>query len=257
MEDERISWITHNSYIQSVVGLLRKTLHNAYSAIVEVIQCNPVQNCIKNGYYIPTIHASLYYMTGDAFVSTSLAMKLYPANYFYWFGEYYDFRIPKKYNWVKQFVRFTDTGYMASYIYILYPDFLPVTYNVHFLITFGYWFGKQTCKMDMDLYPISGLNKNFVIAWSDVNHGIHWVLLTYKIISSDMCSEHFTLEHLKWSYYWLYAWFFAIYLPWRIMTGDCVYEIFASDTPWSKKIAFVGIMHLLIALGNTTGYLLR
>jgi hypothetical protein len=109
----------------------------------------------------------------------------------------------------------------------------------------------------MDLYPISGLNKNFVIAWSDVNHGIHWVLLTYKIISSDMCSEHFTLEHLKWSYYWLYAWFFAIYLPWRIMTGDCVYGIFASDTPWSKKIAFVGIMHLLIALGNTTGYLLR
>lgn len=257
MEDERISWIINNSYIQSAVVLLRKTLYKSYCAIVEVIQSNPVQNCIKNGYYIPPIHAALYYITGDAFVSTSLAMKIYPANYFYWFGEYYDFRIPKSYNWAKQFVRFTDTGYLASYIYILYPDFLPVAYNVHFLITFGYWIGKLTCRMDMDLKPIEGLNKNFEKAWSDLNHGIHLILLTDKIISSDMCSEHFTLEHLKWSYYWMYTWFFTIYLPWRLTTGDCVYGIFSSDTPWSKKIAFVAIMNGLLALGNAIGYLLR
>lgn len=256
MKDERVSWITHNSYIQSVVGLFRNTLYKAYSAIVEVIQCKPVQNYMKNGYYIPAVHVAFYYITGDAVVSTTAAMKMYPANYFYWFGEYYDFRIPKSYNWVKQFVRFTDTGYLASVIYIVNPDFLPIAFNVHFLITFGYWIGKQTCKMDMDLKPLPGLNKVFEIAWSDVNHGIHLMFLTYRIITSDICTEHFTLEHLKWSYYWMYTWFFAIYLPWRITTGDCVYGIFSSDTPISKKIIFVGMMHGLIALGNTTGYLL-
>ena len=117
MEDERVSWIMHNSYIHTIVNWMRNTLYNAYYTIVEISSHTPLQNCLKNGYYIPAIHAALYYVTGDAVISTAVAMKMYPANYFYWFGEQYDFRIPKRYNWIKQFTRFTDTGHFVSFLY--------------------------------------------------------------------------------------------------------------------------------------------
>jgi hypothetical protein len=257
MGDERVSWIMHNSYIHAIGNWMRNTLYNAYYTIVEISSNQSVQSYIKNGYYIPAIHAALYYVTGDAVISTTVAMKLYPANYFYWFGEYYDFRIPKKYNWIKQFVRFTDTGYLASYIYIVYPEFFPITYNIQYTLTLGFWIGKLIFKMDIYLNPIPGLNKNFETAWSNVNHGIHLALLTYRMLTDDVCHDHFTIQDLTWTYYWMYTWFFVIYMPWRLITGDCVYGVFSSDTPWSKKIIFVCLMHGIIALGNATGYLLR
>lgn len=256
MEDKRVSWTMYNLYIDVVRNWIGNTLYKSYFTLLEISSSDTAQTYLKNGYYIPVIHVGLYYVTGDAFVSTSVAMKIYPANYFYWFGEYYDFRIPKRYNWVKQFVRFTDTGYLASYIYIIYPEFFPIAYNVQYIITFGYWIGKIICGLEMAFKPLPGLNKQFEIAWSNINHGIHLLLLTYKMLTDDVCYDHFTMQHLKWSYYWMYIWFFAIYLPWRITTGDCVYGIFSSDTPISKKIIFVCLMHGLIALGNTTGYLL-
>lgn len=260
MEDERAAWIMNNYYVGTIcnwIGILNNGCRKLYDKVLDISRYEKVRTCIKNGYYIPVVHVAFYYITGDAVISTTAAMKLYPANYYYWFGEHYDFQIPKSYNWVKQFVRFTDTGYLASFIYIINPDFFPITYNIQYIITFGYWIGKLNYTMDMDLKPIEGLNKNFEIAWSNVNHGIHLALLTYRMVSADICYyDHFTLEHLKWSYYWMYTWFFVIYLPWRITTGDCVYGIFSSDTPWSKKIIFVCLMHVIIALGNATGYLL-
>jgi hypothetical protein len=258
MEDERVSWIMHNSYIHTIVNWMRNSLYNAYYTIVEISSHAPLQNCLKNGYYIPAIHAALYYVTGDAVISTAVAMKMYPANYFYWFGEQYDFRIPKRYNWIKQFVRFTDTGYLACYIYIINPDFFPINYNIQYSITFGYWIGKLSgISPHIDLLEDPDLNRTFELSWANANHGIHLVLLTYRMLTDDVCYDHFTLQHLTWTYYWAYIWFIAIYLPWRIITGDCVYGVFSSDTPWSKKIMFVCLMHGIVALGNATGYLLR
>ena len=258
MKDERATWIMNNYYIHTICNWMRNTLYNAYYTIVEISSSEPVQNCIKNGYYIPAVHAAFYYITGDAVVSTTAAMKMYPANYYYWFGEYYDFRIPKSYNWIKQFVRFTDTGYLASFIYIVYPDFFPINYNIQYVITFGYWIGKMSeLSPHIDLVDDPELNRTFELSWSNVNHGIHLVLLTYRMVTEDVCYDHFTIQHLKWSYYWVYIWFFTIYLPWRIITGDCVYGVLSSDTPISKKIGFIILMHVIVAIGNTTGYLLR
>lgn len=212
----------------------------------------------KNGYYIPPIHAFLYYMTGDIFLSTAIAMKIYPANYFYWFGENYEYFSNRRYNWIKQFVRLTDTGYLASFIYILYPQFLPIAYNVHFVITTGYWLGKISFNMNhIDLLDLPDLNRSFELTWSNFNHGLPLVLLTYRLITSDICYEQFTLEHLKWSYYWMYTWLFVIYLPWRLTTGDCVYGILSYETPLKKKILFITLIHGLVILGNSIGWLLR
>jgi hypothetical protein len=217
------------------------------------IMNHQLQYAIKNGYYIPPIHACLYAITGDAFLSTTIAMKIYPANYFYWFGEYYDFNIPKKYNWVKQFVRFTDTGYLASILYIVRPEFLPITYNVHFVITFGYWLGKLSFNLQHNLLELPDLNKTFELTWAGFNHGLSFAILNYRMLTDDMCYEYFTFQDMKWSYYWMYIWFFAIYLPWRFTTGDCVYSIFATETSWKKKGLFLGIMHIMVALGNSIG----
>jgi len=221
------------------------------------ISCT-IRNWIKNGYYIPPLHAVLYYITGSAFTSSAIAMKIYPANYFYWFGQYYDFQIPKKYNWIKQFVRFTDTGYLASYIYLYDPAFFPIAYNVHYTITMGYWIGKIGFDMqNIDLLDFPDLNRKFELTWTSFNHGLILALLTYETMSSNMCYGQFSWSDLQWSYYWMYAWFFAIYLPWRFTTGDCVYGILSNDVSLQTKIAFILVIHGVMGLGNITGYLIR
>lgn len=216
-----------------------------------------IENWCKNGYYIPLIHVAIYTMTYDIFFSTAISMKLYPTNYFYWFGEHYTYFSNNRYNWIKQFVRFTDTGYLASFIYIIYPEFLPIAYNVHFVITSGYWLGKIFFDMDhIDLLDLPDLNRSFELTWSNFNHGLPFVLLTYRLVMNDICYEYFTLEHLKWSYYWMYTWLLGIYLPWRLITGDCVYGILSYETPWKKKIFWFIFIHCLVLLGNYIGWLL-
>ena len=212
--------------------------------------------CIQNGFYIPFLNVFLYLMTNNAFLSSAVALKLYSTNYYYWFGEHYDY-MPKKLNWIKQFVRFTDSGHIASFIYVLYPDFLPIAYNIHFTITFGYWLGKLSFdSMDKDVIFLPELHSPFQKLWSAMNHSVPLLLLTHKLIIKDVCYHYFTWEDLKWSYYWLYVWFFCVYLTWRIATGDCVYRVLAYETPMKKKLVFIFLINGILFLGNTTGYLL-
>jgi hypothetical protein len=76
------------------------------------------------------------------------------------------------------------------------------------------------------------------------------------LILKDVCYDYFTWEDLKWSYYWLYIWFFCVYFTWRFATGDCVYRILAYETPMKKKLVFIFMINGILFLGNTTGYLL-
>jgi hypothetical protein len=216
---------------------------------------------IRNGLYIPFLHIYIYYITNNLFLSTIIALKIYSANYFYWFSHYYKYKnIPKKLYFLKQFVRFTDTGHIVSFIYFLNPKFYPIAYNIHFIITFGYWIGKLCFKIeDKDDLNISENIKIFENVWSYSNHLIPLILLVRELwIKPELCNYNiFIFKDLYFSYLWLYTWYYCIYTPWNLITKDYVYNVFSPKTPIKYKIYTILFMHILILISNKTGKVLQ
>lgn len=207
---------------------------------------------LRNGYYIPAIHALLYIITDDLFLSTMIAMKLYPANYFYWFSDQYHF-LPKN-NWVKQFIRFTDTGHLISLLYYLNPDFLPMAFNIHFIITFGYWGGKLAFQLnDCDQMKHPLLNPYFENYWVGLVHGLPLVLLANRLVHHPVCMSY-SMNELWWTYSWMWCWFTCIYIPWRLYTKDPVYSVLENIYEWKKMAGFIFFIKFVVLLGHITGF---
>jgi len=215
---------------------------------------------IKNALYFPVIQFFIYNVSNDFFLSNIIIQKLYVSNYYYHFAYLYNY-IPQKYVWMKQFIRFTDTGHIASFLYYFYPEFLPIAHNVHFVITFGYWISKLLFHMS-DLDDIA--DKEYITwfgnLWTYGNHGLIYLLLLYQITTkqyynaSSQYHNYFTYNDLLYTYMWLYMWFICIYLPWRYYTKDAVYSILSNKSSIKHKISIVIIMHLFIYIANTFGY---
>jgi len=215
---------------------------------------NTIKYAVKNGYYIPILHAGIYMITNDHFLSTIIALKAYPANYFYWFCDHYSY-LPK-HNWVKQFIRFTDSGHIVSFLYYFYPQYLPLAFNVHYVITFAYWGGKIALKMsNTDKLIIPEIDPVFEKTWSGMIHGVPLILLTHRILNQTECIP-FDYDSLSMTYGWSYFWMFGIYIPWRLYTGDCLYDILSHTTPWKKIAGFFAFIHFLVLTSNFTGYLM-
>jgi len=208
---------------------------------------------IKNGYYIPLLYPLIHAFTGDAFLATIVTLKAFPINYWYWYADYYDFW--EGYNWVKQFVRLTDSGHLVSFLYWISPDYLPLAFTIHFVITTGYWGGRIVFNMkDCDQLHIPDLDPLFDKAWTVANHAVPLILLTYHIRTNETCFP-FTYRELENAYIWMYTWLLCIYLPWRLITGDIVYEFLSFTKPKKNFLLFLA-MHVLVLLGHSFGYLL-
>jgi len=214
---------------------------------------------IKNGFYIPFSYLLLLLLTQNFFLSTIIAVKLYPANHWYWFSDSYSYgNIPKQYNWVKQFVRMTDTGHLVSLLYLMDRSYLPLAHNVHFFITAGYWTGRIIGSQDQDQLlekPDSGIIRWHETAWSSFCHGLPYLLFLRELVLSKQCYV-FGWHNLWVSYRWNYLWLFMVYLPWRLYTGDIIYSIFHINEDRQKQIKFFVFLHLITLLSNITGYLL-
>jgi hypothetical protein len=212
---------------------------------------------LKNGFYFSVAEMFLLMMTNNIFLSSMIITKLYSLNYFYWFGSYYNFfpAYPQL-NWIKQFIRFTDTGHIASFLVYFYPNMLPLAHNVHFLIMMGYWSGKLFFNIgDADKIPIPD---NQLIEWhvdllTYIHHTVPYAMIVYKLAYSEMCYS-FDLLSLAQVFLWGWTWFFTIYLPWRIFIGDPVYSILDDATPLKTKIGFISILHVGMLLANFVGY---
>jgi hypothetical protein len=219
---------------------------------------------IKNGFYIHAIHAFLQYLTNNTYVSAILSIKLYSINYFYWYGNYYTYLPNPRHNWTKQFIRFTDTGHLASVIPLIYPNTLPVAHNVHFIIMAGYWIGKLGFGLK-DADRLGKAETGDIIDWhldlcTYIHHLVPYLLI--YILSFEqwnknviVCANEYNNETLFYTYMWLYAWFSFIYVPWRLYTGDAVYSILdLKQTPKRVALMFVAFIHLLVFLSNFVGY---
>ena len=216
-----------------------------------------VYKLVSNGFYIPFFYAFMYAATGNFFLSTIVALKLFPANYYYWFEHHYSY-MPSPYNALKQFVRFTDTGHIVSFLYYFDRRWLPIAFNTHFVITVGYWAGKALFAVrDPDDIARADIVPWFSRGWSYLNHSVPLALFVYEIVGSgDRCIGLFTWDSLYASYVWFYAWAICIYFPWRLVTGDIVYSILSIDTPLTAICAFGSMIHLLYLAAHGLGFIL-
>jgi hypothetical protein len=106
---------------------------------------------------------------------------------------------------------------------------------------------------DSDKLFLSDLDSQFEDIWSGMIHSVPLILLTREIVIKNECML-FGYENLKLSYAWGYFWFFCIYIPWRLYTGDCVYDIFSNKNSWKKIAGFFVFIHFTVLSGDFTGY---
>jgi len=204
---------------------------------------------VKNGLYIPVIHGIIYKQTKNAYLATIISMKLVPSNYFIWFG--YTENINKRFVQFKQFVRFTDSGHLASFIYFFRPEFLPIAHNIHFFIMSGYWIGKLCGVKESGNNADADIMPRVQLISSSLNHGLVYLFLVGDIMASS--SHVFSSETLLYSYAWGYTWLLFVYLPWRHITHDEVYSVLSVETPMTQKICFFIVMHIIMYIGNNIG----
>jgi hypothetical protein len=209
---------------------------------------------IQNGLYIPFVFGFIYLIKKDFFLSTIISLKLYTTNYFYCFNDYYNYKnIPKKMNWIKQFVRFTDTGHIVSFLYYFNPSFLRIGYNIHFVITFGYWIGQLCFQLkDCDSIQHPMIIKKVEYFFCICNHSVPLLLFIYEI-KYNSSYVIFDIYSLIYSYFWAYIWLLLIYIPWVSITQDYVYSIMFPNIPLKRKLFFVGVIHILFFIANYTG----
>jgi hypothetical protein len=216
-----------------------------------------IDSIIQNGLYIPIVFGLCYLSSNHLFLSTIISLKLYSTNYFYWFNNHYSYpHLPKQFNWIRQFVRFTDTGHIINFVYYFYPPILPVAYNVHFVITLGYWVGKTYYHIkDNDSVKDKLIIKPVEHTFCTFNHSLPLVYFTYESIYNKQFSC-FGFKSLFYSYIWIFNWYLFIYVPWRYFTQDYVYDFMHPNTSFYKKWKFIGFLYLLFIIGNLSGYCL-
>ena len=213
-----------------------------------------ITHYFENGYYIPFISYIIYKYTSDLFLSLIVMLKLFPTNYYFHFSSKYRY-LDGNYNMLKQFVRFTDTGHLISFLLYFFPNLIGLAFNVHFIITFAYWIGIFLFSFkDNDDIDITILNKSFLNFWVILNHSLPLVLIIYKLVSNDYSYNMFNMFNLLISYLWIYSWFIFIYLPWRLITNDPVYSILSNEEKIQNKIIFIFIVKILFIFSNFVGF---
>jgi len=208
--------------------------------------------------YIHLIHAWLTYNYGICLASC-VAIKLYSINYFYWYGHLFHYLQNPRYNWTKQFIRFTDTGHLASFMILFYPNLIPLAHNIHFAIATGYWLGKYVFQLkDADqLMNVPDLDYGHMDICTYIHHTVPYSIVIYSIYKQHgpSCEIQYDHSNLMYTYAWMYAWTFFIYVPWRYYTGDTVYSILDQKiTPGPMIFGFIWFIHIMLYVSNFVGY---
>ena len=135
----------------------------------------------ENGYYIPFLYPVFYVLLQDHLLAVTIVLKLLATSLYVHFGHLYEY---SKYCPVitKPFMRLTDTGYIATLLAYKYQEFFPVAFNLHFMISFAYFFAVLVLGMtDMDKNYTADIDGDFITAWSYSIHSIPFVLFAYML----------------------------------------------------------------------------
>lgn len=204
---------------------------------------------VMNGLHFPFIGFITYLLGVNPLLVFFIFMKLVPYNYYNCFQI---FEKNNKYYYLTHMIRLTDTGHIASLIFYFNRDFLPIAHNVHFIITFAYWFCRILFKLNED-YDQIGLKYKIIEVdqiYTILNHSAHYIIMCYYLYIDENTCTMFSHETLYYSYMWVYTWLFAIYIPWVNVTNDYVYSVLEPKNHWSFKLCIVAFVNLLVLLSN-------
>ena len=232
---------------------------------------NVYSDYTKNGVHTPLLGLIALGATGSVFASTAITLKMFQENYHYWF--YHHFYTPQGYtyriNYYKQFIHYTDTGHIISFLCLVEPSWIPIAFNTHFTISIAYWIHRVFLGLADDdgdftsLPPEERPWSKWTNWWWTMNHSLPLTILSWMIFTntitphpSSFPTPMFNTQTLLASFGWMYGWVIFIYIPWRAITNDAVYSILRWETPMWKITSSVIIIHLTLFLGNTTGSLL-
>lgn len=220
-------------------------------------------NCIRNGGHIPLLGLITLGLTGSAFATMAISLKMFQENYYYWFHPYFALppNIPKQFNYLKQFSHYTDTGHILSLLTIVDPTWIPIAFNTHFTITIAYWVSNLLLGLTDDddgdftfLIPDERPWSGWTNWWWTMNHSLPLIMIGRILFeNSHLTYPIFNTYTLLSSFGWLYGWVLFIYIPWRAITNDPVYSILRWDTPRWKIVFVFAIIHITLLLGNITG----
>lgn len=207
---------------------------------------NKINYCTKNGCHIILL-SLFFFFNNQYYLGTIFYSKMFAVNYYYHFNKYYKF--PKLFKW-KHMVRLTDTGHIAALLVYYDKRWLPITYNVTFLITFLYWGSTFLLGLkDEDDIIRKDINITLQNAHSYIGHGSYWLWSSYFILTSNEKYE-FNNSTLTNTYIWVLSWLFFIYTPWVFLTGDYVYSVMKY---FYSRIVVIILALSLIILANKSG----
>ena len=205
-----------------------------------------IKYCIENGYHI--IFFTLYFfLNQEYYLGNIFYSKMFAVNYYNHFNKYYKY--PNLYRW-KHMIRLTDTGHIAALLVYYDKSWLPITYNITFLIAFLYWGAIFLLGMkDEDDIKRPDINLALQNIHSSIGHGSYWLWSVYFILTSKE-NLVFDNNNLINTYLWVFTWLFFIYIPWVFFTGDYVYSVMKY---FYTRIVAIILALTLILLANKSG----
>ena len=128
---------------------------------------------------------------------------------------------------------------------------LPLAFNIHFIITFGFWISISFFEMkELDTIEHDEIVPIFHNIHAVLNHSISFMILFYQNMKG---SYEFNDDSLSNSFLWLYSWLVFIYIPWRTLTGDMVYSMLDTRKSMMIPILIYVIIHFSIYFSNELG----
>lgn len=193
------------------------------------------------------------YFFQNHLLTTTIVLKLLSTNYFVHFGHLLDYaNICNPI--LKPFMRLTDSGCIATIIYVCYPHFFPVAFNLHFLICVAYFISVVLFSMtDVDEISQPYIDDKYSEIWC---YFVHFMPLLFLLFYLFKDNHKFTFQTYLYSVAWVLIWFIFIYIPWRLLTGDAIYNILEEDQNKYMQLTVVFSVFVLLYIGNSLGCLI-
>jgi hypothetical protein len=209
-----------------------------------------VQYIYENGYYIPFLYPVVYSLIQNHLLTTTIILKLIVINFYLQFGHLYDYS-----NYcptiVKPFARLTDIGYIITFVHYFNPVIFPIAFNIHFMLSIAYLFGKHVLHFnDMETSYYDNIDYKYIEIWSNAIHILPFSFFCYMLFSNKY---KFTYNTFLYSFFLVLAWLSFIYIPYRIVTGDCIYSILEYEKPRLIQLVVMLLIILLLYIGNIIG----
>tara|TARA_B100001287_G_C22475827_1_gene431895 strand:+ start:85 stop:729 length:645 start_codon:yes stop_codon:yes gene_type:complete len=193
---------------------------------------------------LPIIYYEQYFLASIFF------LKFFSVNYYVRFAKLYPH--DKYYKW-KHLIRLTDTGHIVAALVYIDKRWIPIAYNITFVITFAYWIAVYMLGMKDE----DDIENKEVLTWmqnmhANINHGCYYIWTIYYISKKEI-DYKFDNSSLQITWSWVLGWYILIYLPWYKKTNDHVYSIMKTR---KDTIITMTMLAIILTLSNITGKIL-